>query len=256
MNSLRLLALLILGLALAGCRAPSSDPLERAVRTGNHREVGKLLEQGVDANRPLPGGETALQIAIKRGDPKTVGLLLERKADIQVKDDKGRDLFEVLWNRGHPSGNQSRCIGLLLKAGHQLPKEADKEGQTWFHRLAEDCNDETIPATLAEQGFAVDGRDQNGWTPLHHAVYNNRYFFCVGVLDCGADINAKTTKDITDILVDAEGHADVRLALLAGSQPLDLERQTLTRGTMDENIEKLLVERGATKNPQVKNRFR
>jgi len=254
-NSLRLLALLILGIALTGCRAPSSDPLERALRSGNHREVGKLLEQGTDVNRPLPGGESALLIAIKRGDPKTVALLLERQADIKVKDDKGRDLFEILWGRGHPSGYQSRCIGLILKAGHQLPKTADKEGQTWMHRLAAACNEESIPSTLVEQGFPVDGRDQNGWTPLHHAVFHSRYFFCLGLLNCGADVNAQTEREVSRELV-APDDRQVLYRYMAGSQPLDLERQTFTRATVDENIEKLLTERGATKNPQVKNQFR
>ena len=65
-----------------------------------------------------------------------------------------------------------------------------------------------IQKGLKEQGFAVDARDHNGWTPLHHAVLASRFHFCRGLLEQKADVNAQTEKEVKDVVISAEDGAE------------------------------------------------
>lgn len=251
--------LLILTLSLVACGPRSTvpkSPLEQALRKRNQGAVEKALADGADVNLALSDGSKPLEMAIRNHDYKNVGLLLDKGADYDLKDKKGRDLFEQLWNGGHLGTAEAKALGSLFKAGYTVPKTMDDKDQTWMHRLAQECNDDNIPKALVAQGFPVDERDEAGWTPLHHAVFNSRYHFCLGLLESGADVNAETGRELSRVIDDAEGgKGQLVYRYMAGSRPLDLEHQSFSRGQNKEDIAKLLEEKGGTRNPEVKNKF-
>lgn len=251
--------LVVLSFSLVACGPRSTvpkSPLEQALRKRNQTAVDKAIADGADVNQALSDGSKPLEMALRNKDSKNVGLLLEKGADYDLKDKKGRDLFEQLWNKGQVGAADSRALGFLLKAGYTVPKTMDDKDQTWLHRLAQECDDENIPKALVAQGFPVDERDQAGWTPLHHAVFHSRYHFCLGLLESGADVNAETARELSRIIDDSEGGGGRLLyRYMAGSRPLDLEHQSFSRGQNKEDIAKLLEEKGGTKNPEVDNKF-
>jgi ankyrin repeat protein len=225
------------------------------LRTANHHSLEKLFEQPVDIESPMSNGQSPLLLAVTLRNTKAVQLLLLRGADHQVRDSQGRSLLEILWSHGNPGHREAKSIGYLLQAGFRLAPTTDEKGQTWLHRLAAKCDDSNIPVALIEQGYSVDERDGSGWTALHHAVRGDRYDFCQGLLEKGAEVNAQTLKEVAEIRRDAEGFEHVGYRYMAGSHPLDLENQPFTRGTQQQNIAKLLQQAGGTKNPAVKNDF-
>ena len=134
---MRLALLLLLTLSIVACGARSTEaksPLEQALKKRNVDAVEKAIAAGADVDQSLSDGSKPLELAIRNKDSKSVELLLEKGADYDLKDQKGRDLFEQLWNNGHLSAADARALGLLLKAGYTVPKTMDDKDQTWFHR--------------------------------------------------------------------------------------------------------------------------
>jgi len=72
-------------LAAAACDERPADPLIQAARSGALEAIARLLDSGVDVNRPGPTGDdwdaTPLQHAILARQPGAVRLLLDRGAD-------------------------------------------------------------------------------------------------------------------------------------------------------------------------------
>lgn len=246
--------LLTLLLGLIACNDTRPD-IVKAASLGRTQEVVRLLEQGVAIDQPYQEEQrTVLHYACKRGTPELVTVLLEKGASITVKDAEGFTPFDLALNldRRGPRANsgQVACAVQLLKAGHQVEWAPDDEGLTFLHRMAQEVDSSALIETLISSGqFEVDARDKNGWTPLHHAAYNGRYENCVALLASGADVNAETT----ELVGKSHDKAGTRIwdwRYEAGSRPLDVYRQVVTRG---ESVSKLLEEHGGTRNPDIDN---
>jgi len=89
---------------------------------------------------------------------------------------------------------------------------------------------------LKEQGTDVNVKDNNGWTPMHHAAKYGRLEVMKWLKDQGADINAKTNDGLTPMHMAAnsfnnsiktmtwlkEQGADINAKTNEGKTPLDL----------------------------------
>lgn len=241
-------------LLLTGCNDTRPD-IVKAASLGRTDEVVALLDQGAPVDQPYPDEQrTLLHYACKRGAPELVGVLLERGADVKVKDAGGMTPFDLALNLDQhgprASSGQVACAVQLLKAGHQVDAAADAEGLTFLHRMAQEVDSSALIEALVASGqFDANAPDANGWTALHHAAYHGNYESCVALLASGADVNAETTKQVGRSHQKA-GSTIWDYRYEAGSRPLDVYRQTSTRGA---SVSKLLEEHGGTKNPDIDN---
>ena len=73
----------------------------------------------------------------------------------------------------------------------------------------------TLHALLLDRGAEVNGKDNRGWTPLHHAAWNGRSVVATLLLDRGAEVNGKNNRGWTPLdYATWKGHADVVALLL------------------------------------------
>jgi len=254
-RSASLLALIILpGIASCGPGEPE-EPLIKAARLGRTNQVESLLASGVDINmQPGPRRLTALHAACGAGRADIVRLLLAKGADPELRDAAGATSWDLIWNRDRSLNRREQEVMVaLLEGGVKLESENDERGRTWLHRLCEKVSSSRMVSLLVrERGFDANARDAHGWTPLHVAVFANRYDTTLALLQQGADVNAETTKEIKKTFLKGETHV-TRYCYQAGSRPLDLYHGTFTRGSR--NLTRLLEEHGAKRNPAVKNTF-
>ena len=133
-----------------------------------------------------------------------------------------------------------KSVKKLLKEGAD-PNVRDEEGRTPLHHAVKD-NRLDIVKLLVESGADVNAPDNYGLTPLHYAVHCGYEKFVDFLLRHGADPNAKDIGGNTPLHISAfEGHpATIILPLELGSR--SEEPETYMR------IAKLLIKSGADVN--------
>jgi ankyrin repeat protein len=94
----------------------------------------------------------------------------------------------------------------------------------WFpaeklHRAAAD-GDLHHARVLIKEGARLDLFDDIGYTPLHHAVKNERYSMVKLLLDAGANINAR----------EEETNSDTAISVAAGDSSPEMVKLLLERG--------------------------
>lgn len=146
-----------------------------AIENGRTRVVRKLLEHGVDIERPFQSryGETPLMRAAGRGFSGIVALLLDAGAKWRTKDTTGSTAFMDACRCGDP-----QTLRLLL-----------------------------------DRGASIHAPDSQGWTPLMYAASAGRVNVVRLLLDLGANPAAKnklgqTALDLSTL------HANVEDVLL------------------------------------------
>src|SRR5688572_17064911 len=82
------LIVFLMALTLLQSPATSSDLLE-AIRYGNHAEVQRLLEAGIDVNTVDADGTSALMHAVLESDAALMKLLIERDAKVNAQNSAG-----------------------------------------------------------------------------------------------------------------------------------------------------------------------
>ena len=252
-----------------GCGTTEDTPqanLARAIRKGDIKGA-KQLAPNVDLSQPIrSNGDHALHVLAKSMQAKReiVKLLVEHGAKLDAKNAKGRDSWSLVWPAPpqNPSLTgrildswESGFLSELLKAGYtpsrDLPPKHEAAGESFLH-LAARCSGSAELMMLLSKEQPIDAPDNNGWTPLHRAAYAGNYEAAEGLLEAGANPNAKTTKLVQDSYLKGETTV-IRLRVEVGSHPLDLYHQGWTRFTKD--FAALMQEHGGIANPDVNNRF-
>jgi ankyrin repeat protein len=183
---IRLLICLI-AVFVAACGKPNPETkIHRAAKLGRTEEVKKLLESGVDVNKVVDG-MSPLQAATKGHQIECMRLLIERGADPAVKDEDGRDLWDLVWpgNRFISRG-EADAMAVLLENGF--------EGRISLMTAVKDADNAQLITVLLKQGESHEQVDENGWTPLHHAADQGHSESTLALLQAGANPNAETTK--------------------------------------------------------------
>jgi ankyrin repeat protein len=93
--------------------------------------VARLLDAGIDVNRPYGNHLTVLMWAAGHGNEvppregaEMVSLLLERGAETDLADNRGRTALMIAAELGH-----DQAVGALLEAGARIDLQ-DKDGKT------------------------------------------------------------------------------------------------------------------------------
>lgn len=165
-----------------------------------------LLASGARADAQNKDGDTPLHIAAGLGDEPMVKLLLQKGANKDIRNRSGKTAYDVAAEYGH-----SRLYD-ALSLGDQLCAAARKGEVRTIQRLL-------------ENGAAINGRDQHGWTALHRASLKGRTEAVRALIEKGVDIDAREEDGYTALHCAVEsGHADV-IELLV-KKGADVEAQT------------------------------
>jgi ankyrin repeat protein/thioredoxin-related protein len=168
---------IIAALRAAGGRPSATDKLAllvTAARSGDGKEVERLLDDGVNVNGGLPdaGEATPLIAAIIGGSDDVVTRLIVRGADVRLGDANRSTplLYAALRLR-------FKTVERLLKKGAEADS-ADNDGDTPLLMAASSSGGGSIKAlltirTLIDAGADVNHRNNAGVTPLLAAVKEN-----------------------------------------------------------------------------------
>ena len=180
-------------------------PIEAAAEAPSEAAVALLINAGADLEVLNDDGETPLLVAAKNNRPAVVRLLLQGGAKTDAADPDGRTALDHATLGGHHESERP-----LIRAGaarsatadsDRAVTQADERGDTPLHRLAAANNIARLRAALRQQP-RVNARNQNGETPLLHAILANEPGTNLSetaraLLDAGADFR----------LTSAEGRA-------------------------------------------------
>ena len=203
--------------------ADGQTPLMLVARGTNLAAAQLLLKKGANANaRESQRGQTALMWAVANSQGPMARLLIESDAAVDAKT--ATDLMTPLVS-AEPRA-QPRSPG-----GMTALMFASREG----------CLD--CVAALVEKGASVDLPDPEGVTPLLWAIWNTRFDVAKYLIDRGANVSRFDWWGRTPLYLAVD-----YVTLPHGGRP---DQPSLDR-TLPIDIVRLLLEKGADPNPQLK----
>lgn len=199
--------LLLKGANVNAVTRDGSTALHLAVEERRRDCVRLLLANAARADiRNARDGDTPLHVAASLGDEQMVKLLLHKGANKDVRNRAGKTAYDLAAENGHTK------LYDALRLGDNLCTAARK-------------GDLRMVLRLIENGAAVNGRDQNGWTALHRAAFKGRVDVARALIEKGIDANAKDEEGYTALHCAVEsGQADVIELLL--KKGADVEART------------------------------
>ena len=237
-----------------------ATPMMLAAVRGDAELIRLLLDAGADVESPNSEGQTALMVVARTGQLEAARLLLDHGADVHAREDWGGQTA-LMWAAAQ---SQPEMIRLLVKAGAKLderstvrdwqrrvtaegrPKDLYRGGLTPLLFAAREGCIACIGALL-EAGADIDLDDPDGSTALIMALLNRHWDTAKFLIEAGADVN----------LWDIYGQTPLYVAVDQNTLPIGrrVEIPTMDR-TTGEEIVRLLLERGANPNAQLKLRPR
>ncbi|CAH0549306.1 unnamed protein product [Brassicogethes aeneus] len=198
------------------------SPLMFAV-DNNHTETAEyLINQGADVNlRDSKYTGTALHFAAATGNVEIAKVLLSKKADIDAQDINGNSplMFAV-------SNNHTETAKFLINQGADVNLRDSKDNATALHDAALTENVE-IANVLLSKDADIDAQDINGKSPLIFAVSNNHTETAKFLINKGADVNLRGSKDNATALHDAAATGNVEIAKVLLSKDADIDAQDI-----------------------------
>ncbi len=157
-------------------------PLLQAAVNNSVEIVELLLKNGADVNKmdSLCNG-TALSESVERGHYQIVKLLLQHGAKCNIKQGKHGSVFYSAVKKSHVD-----ILDIMLKHGAD-PYLVDYDNKNVLE-LAVSRSDENIAEFLLKNGVIPNTKNNNGETPLFHAICNKNMSKLL--VKYGADINA------------------------------------------------------------------
>lgn len=199
--------LLVKGANVNAVTKDGSTALHLAVEERRRDCVRLLVANGARSDvRDARDGDTPLHAAASLGDEQMVKLLLHKGANKDVRNRAGKTAYDLAAENGHTK------LYDALRLGDSLCAAARK-------------GDLRMVLRLIENGAAVNGRDQNGWTALHRAAFKGRVDVARALVEKGVDVDAKDEEGYTALHCAVEaGQADVIEVLV--KKGADVEART------------------------------
>lgn len=230
-----------------------------AAEAGDAAVLAELLKGGADPESPNAEGQTALMAVARTGRTDAAKLLLKAGAKVDAKERWGGQTA-LMWAAAQ---SQPEMIRLLLKAGARADersrvndwerkvtaegreKAMDRGGFAAIHYAAREgciaCLRELVAAKAD-----VNLGDGFGTPPLVLALMNLRFDAARALIDLGADVNLWDFQGQTPL------YAAIDTNIVPSGSRADVRSVDANTGL---DIAKLLVERGANLNAQLKLRL-
>lgn len=187
-------SLLISGGANVNARDYRNEtPLHRAAYNGGLGLISLLISNGANVNAKDDSEETPLIEATRNGRFFAMSLLISNGADVNAEDAGGD---AALHHVRYSSELSAAAVSLLIAGGADV-NNVGRGGRTPLHDAA--FHDEAVGAAslLIMNGARLEEKDDDGYTPIFHAVYtpipfgDTRAVQMVSLLAAsGANVNA------------------------------------------------------------------
>lgn len=202
----------------------AADPAARtafflAVEKGQVALVKKMIALGADINAVNGAAETPLIAAIDAEHVDMVRLLVQKGADINIAHGSADMPLAYIFSHCAFTPKIERIISILTECGAD-PAVTDKNGNTLVHMLAVRQDG----ASYLGRAFAVSAsdlvrKDADGCTALHLAVAEGCVLTAAKLLSLGADIDARTKRGETPLMLAAAQGKKAMLDLLLSEKP-------------------------------------
>jgi uncharacterized protein len=215
-----------------------------------------LLKAGANVDSPNPEGQTALMVVARTGNVKAAKLLIRHGANVNAVEKWGGQTA-LMWAAAQ---SQPQMVELLIK--HHAKLNLRSAVRNWPIRITseprplimdvgglsalafaarQDCIE--CAMELVKAGADINEGDPDSTTPLVIALMNMHFDLAKDLIDAGADVNKWDFFGDTPLYVAIDMNT-----LPSGGRP-DLPSMDKTTGY---DIAKLLLEKGANPNAQLK----
>jgi ankyrin repeat protein len=233
-----------------------STPLAEAAFNANTEMIKALLDAGADPNATGPDGQTPLMIVARTANVAAAKLLLDKGANPNAQETQ-REQTALMWAAASSQGPMVRQLiagGALpdaktatdlmtpLVSGEPRAQPRSPGGMTaMLFAAREGCMD--CVKALIEKGSKIDLPDPEGVTPLISAIFNAHFDVAKYLIEKGADVNRWDWWGRTPLYLAVDYNT-----LPHGGRP----DQPSLDATLPIDIARILLEKGANPNPQLK----
>ena len=234
----------------------STTPLLEAAFQSHGEIVKALIEAGADPNVAGPDGQTALMLLARGDNVAAAKLLLDKGANPKARESQ-REQTALMWAAANNQGPMAR---LLIERGAEVDAKTATDlmtplvsaepraqprspgGMTALMFAAREGCLECVAAML-EKGAKIDLPDPEGVTPLIWAIWNTRFDVARYLIEHGANVNRFDWWGRTPLYLAVD-----YVTLPHGGRP---DQPSLDE-TLPIDIVRLLLDKGADPNPQLK----
>ncbi|KAH0524103.1 hypothetical protein TsFJ059_009013 [Trichoderma semiorbis] len=194
--------------ANAGAGTRVGTPLHTAsARVDGNPLIQRLIDSGAGVDETNADGETPLHLAATFGKQANIELLIKNGANKEARDGRGSTPL-LLSVSDTPDKQPKECIRLLIRLGANVTV-ADEVGRTLLCLVARDENLADLIPEVLRAGAVIEEADEEGYTPLHLAVWYQCTEAIKLLVEHGASVEATNNEgDTPPMIAERVGLAD------------------------------------------------